>query len=383
MAPFAIWVMAQHKDGAGRFATALRRFQRRLRMSLFVRSLPPACSCALAAVDVGCLVLRPAAAFAILACTGVLLLTILAAWLVALVRTPSLSTTAGVLDRRARWDDRAVTALQFAAAGDAVARLIVGETTTRLERTPVSVLPLDVSRPWRWGAVAVLGVTGLIVVGLHRLNTGSLSLRASASSVAAPSAQAGRANTRQGSSNAAHTSDEQTAAGPAHPDTRMTAAQKVNGGDATRALGDTRPTAGSTAMPPTGAAQGMSQSDRVGSASVGRTDGAAPARGAPDGDLAGGGDASRTGTVAASVAGRGARGATRSAVAGGGVAGGALARDGAAPTTSRSASRVLSSADARRAYARAEAATVRERVPPRLRSYVRDYFLAIRPQPTP
>jgi hypothetical protein len=383
MAPFAIWVPVQHRVAPGTFASALRRFQRRLRISVFARSVPVTCVCALAASDVGCLILRPTASFAILACAGALVFSLLAAWLVALIRTPSLSATARVLDRRGHWDDRAVTALQFAVAGDAVSRLIVEETTARLETTPVSLLPLDVSEPWRWGAVAVLAVSGLIVVSLDQIDAGSSSILASRPSSAAPSAQAGRTNARQGSSSGAHTGDERMADAPEHADTAIAAAQKAKGVEA-GAAGDARAGVGSTATQPGSATEDMHQLDRVGSASARRTEAAATARGTSDGDRAGGGDGSRAATAALSAAGRGARGATRSATTGGGVAGGALARDGAAPTVSTSpANGVLDATDFRRAYARAEAAISRERVPPRLRSYVRDYFLAIRPQATP
>jgi hypothetical protein len=385
MAPFAIWVMVQRRVAPGTFASTLRRFQRRLRISVFARSVPITGVCALAAVDVGCLVLRPTVSVAILACAGALVFTLLAAWLVALIRTPSLSATARVLDRRARLDDRAVTALQFAAAGDAVSRLIVEETRARLETTPVSRLPLDVSGPWRWGAVAVLAVSGLIVIGLDQPNAGSSSMQpAGPSSAAAPSTRATRANARQGSSSATRTGDERMAGAPEHPETTLTAAQKVKGGDDSAAVGDPRAGVGNTATQPGSATQDGEPLDRVGSASAPRTEAAATARGTSDGDRGGGGDASRADTAALSAAGRGGRGATRSATTGGGVAGGALARDGAAPKASASpANSVLGTSDFRRAYARAEAAIGRERVPPRLRSYVRDYFLAIRPQPTP
>jgi len=370
----------QPRVHAGTFAAALKPFQRRLRRSMFIKRIPITCAFALAAFDVASLTLGPRPSVAILWCIGALAACVLSALAIAWIRTPSLSETARALDRHARLDDRAVTALQFASADDDVSRLVVGEAMARLETTPVTVLPFDVSARWGWGALGVLAASGLIVISLGRPDVRSSSLPEFGASQAGPSAQAERANSRQGSARGIRTGDG-TAATPERPDA-LTAARRTNGNEDSGQSGAARAHAGNSRTESDTTAGDRDQRIQSGSSSRQRAEAGSTSRSTSDGERGGCGDTSRAAVLGAG--GRGARGATRDSTSGGGVAGGALARDDAAPTGAASpVTTVLSTAGYRSAYARAEAALTRERVPPRFRSYVRDYFLAIRPRPSP
>jgi hypothetical protein len=370
----------QPKGQTGAFAATLRPFQRRLRKSLFVRTCFVASAFAIAAVDVICLILRQEAVVAILGLIGAFAFSLLLSWAIAVARTPSLSETARVIDRHARLDDRAVTALQFAPDGDAVSRLIVDEATMRLEATPVSTLPAQLSPRWRWTAVGVLAVSALIVIGLGQVNARPSSVVSFEESTASSSA-ADRSNTRHGSSRAVQATDV-TAGAAQQTDAPPIDARKLNGAEGSSTPGTARTAVERTAAEQATVSGDRDQLDRAGSASLQRAEVATTSRGTSDSSRAAGVDASRTGTGPLSAGGRGAQGITRDSTGGGGVSGGALTPGNAGPFPAPPPmSTALHATDYRGAYARAEAAMARERVPPRLRSYVRDYFLAIRKQP--
>jgi hypothetical protein len=367
----------QPRVPADAFAAALKPFQRRLRRSMFVKCVPITCAFAFAAFDVASLTFGPEPSLTILGCIGALAAGVLSAWAIAWLRTPSLSETARALDRHARLDDRAVTALQFASVDDEMSRLVVREAMVRLETTPVTVLPFDVSARWGWSALGVLAASGLIVISLGRRDVRSSSVPEFGASQAGPSAQAQRANARQGSARGVQTGDG-TAATPERPDA-LAAARRTNGSEDSGQSSAARAHAGSSPTESDSATGDRDQRNQSGSSTGQRAEAGSTSRGTSDGERAGGGDISRAAVLGAG--GRGARGATRhSTTTGGGVAGGAVAQDNAVPTVAASVNPVLSGAEYRSAYARAESAIARERVPPRLRSYVRDYFLAIRPQ---
>ena len=357
--------------------SALRRFQRRLRLAAFTRYLTVAIALALVAVDVIVLGSPPDAAL-VMAFTTSFAFAVVAAVALAILRTPSLPDTARIVDRRLLLQDRAVSALQFSGATDPIARIVVEEAASRLEIVPLSRLPLSIPMTARWLAASALLVSMAIVVSREGLPGAAIP---SGSGAAATDSggrlqhpQTGRGNT--GATVATNqrggaTTARSTPSGDA-PQQPVTSAQR---GAATNPGQSDRVTAQNpTDQNPAGAMSSSTRPDpRVAAAGNAASTAQGRARGSATLN-APASPASGPGAAAAGAAGR----------AGGGVRDGALVAGGTLPAQAASPpSTDRRTAAYAAAYARAEAAVPAERVPVDLRSYVRADFLAIRPGSNP
>jgi hypothetical protein len=280
-----------------------------------------------------------------------------------------------------RLENRAVTALQFVAAADAASRLVVADAARRLETIPTSVLPLGGSASPRWAAAAALAISTLVVIGFRdRAAQPPAAGTAGESSSDAP-AQGGRAGTQQTAASRGSAGDGRLVAARGPDGAPLAPAQDANQSASSEASSDTRPRTrnGSDAASLDDASGRPAAAVADSNRRAENPSTSERASGARDGvDANGARGAASTGAAA----GRGAGAAARRGPAGGGVADGVLTGVAAergipAPLPANG----LQAAEYRRAYARAEAAMAKERIPPRLRPYVRDYFLALRPEP--
>lgn len=297
--------------------THLGRFRRRAVVAIFVRTLVWT-----AGLAVFVAVFLPQVTFGwMVAAAGAVTTAITAA------RVPSRRATAVALDRVLHLQDHAITAVHCAPAGDAFSQLVVRDAIRRL--APVGVAT---AFPWRIDRAALIApiLAGLVAAAAGMPQGSWLKTRTAPVTAIAGAPNRSPATTR------------------AVADSRAdaTAADAIR----ERAARDTTRNVDSTA-----------------------TNGTKPSEPRPSASIT-----SIAGTPSAGAAGlgRGASTAQPSTVAGG-VAGGTEARDAPAVTAPADATYP---AAYRAARIDAEAAIVRDRIPPERRTYVRQYFHAIRPQ---
>jgi hypothetical protein len=275
----------------------------------------------------------------------------------ALVRRPTLRLTARAVDERAHLRDRVVTAFQCRAGSDAISRLVLRDAIAHLDSvSPAAAFPLRLPR-----AVPTIGA---LAVGVPLAVAAVISLLPpSPVRSALPSTLA-------------------DAMPPPGARIERDAAMSDRSGRRSTATADARVT--TETIPP-------SEVERATQPQAGRppssTSAATPGSPQPDADTPAGGPGTRggrgpgqsVGTAAPADAGIAAAAAGGPAEGRGGVGAG---RGGAAPADSTAGT---STGDRSRdggyaaAWAAAEAALPQERIPPRLREYVRRYFSAIRP----
>lgn len=367
-----------NNDSSAILVSAMRRFQRRLRLAAFTRYLTVASALALVVVDV--IVLGSFQDLALVAAfTTSLAFAAVASVVLAILRTPSLPDTARIVDRTLRLQDRAVSALQFSRTTDPIARIVVEDAASRLEAVPLSRLPLSISMTARWLGASAL-IVSMAIVGVREGPRPDATIR-SGSGVATtdPGGRPQNPQPRYGETGATTATNQGGGATvarstPAGDAPQQLGASAQRGGPGTAEPSDRVAAEDPTDQNPTGPVSSSSQPDpRVAAA------GSAPssAQGRASGSATLNGPAS-----AASGPGAAAAGAARRA--GGGVRDGALVASGSRPAQAAPPpSTDRRTAAYAEAYARAEAAVPPERVPADLRSYVRAYFLAIRPGSNP
>jgi hypothetical protein len=361
------------EDSRAQLTSALRRFQRRLRLREFVRVLPIAMAVALAAAAAA--VWFGTAALFALAIS--LVFAAAAAAGVAAVRTPSLERSAQIVDCELGLQDRTVSALQFSGMDDAISQLVVGDGASRLQRQPVTALAVSVPAFGRWAAIAAAALFAIVAV-VHENSQPAQSGAHSGPGIAGqagltqsrPPASPGRSAAQDAANQAEAPPDSATASAPRQT-SRLGGPPRAGERSGANAADTLKPETDETvaATPPVSRAAG------AGAPGAAQTEGAGasgPAR-------------ARSQTSASSPpqgAGRGAGAAEGHQNSAGGVAGGELGEN-KAPTAAVVPPPVdRHSAAYATAYTRAEAATSAERIPAPLRAYVRAYFLAIRP-PSP
>jgi hypothetical protein len=363
--------MAAESSNA-RLQLALRPFQRRLRRRAAARYLPVAGAIALVAATI-------ATWFSMNAFTALLfaaVFAVAAACALAFIRTPTIAATARIVDAELQLQDRTVSALQFSALDDAIARLVVNEGISRLQSQKSASLRVTVPARGRWLCLAA----ALLFVVVFVARDGSSSAPASPSQSGAAVTTSRGASQRGGTPTAAAASAPAGAAretpslsgaGSTTPETRRPETQR----NAERAGATERRDSSAHADNATGSP----------AATAATTDAMRPApAGAGAAQNAGQGGAATALASNPSGPGRGAGAAGGRERAAGGVAGAKLAGTNPQPTPGASAARGdRRDAAYAAAYARAESATAAEHVPVRLRSYVRAYFLAIRPGSQP
>ncbi len=347
-------VAAIDVDAANAAFELLRRCRRRLVVVGAVRRAGIALPFAIVLSETVALVARPAAVglwAMIAAAVGLALIAALGA---AMASAPSLRDTAAALDARLRLQDRMVTALQVAKDDDPMAALVLRDVASRTASvSPSQTFPFEPPAHFHAIGAATIVMSTIFVVA----------------SVISPAWRMGRAS-RVGS--------------PVSGGAQRSRGARV---ETQQPAANTAPSA--SAPRPTGAPQiaARAAEPAVGR-DLGRTPaglrGAAPPRGsdaasAHDGREAPGG----TVPTGAAVAGRGAAGASAEAVrTAGGVKGESLRTGAGAAADESPVDAPLSPAYAARyrtASARAQAAIAQERVPAGLATYVKNYFIAIRP----
>ena len=355
-----------------RLHRALRPFQRRLRLRLAGRYLPTTAAIALGAAAIGTWFSMDAATTLLAAAMSA----VAVACALAFVRTPTLAATARTVDSELHLQDRTVSALQFSAVDDAIARLVVNEGISRLQAQKPAALRLTVPARGRW--LCLGGAVLFVVVFVARDR--------SSPAPASPAQGSAAVTTSRESSPRGTTAT--AAAAPASPGEGRETPSASEAGNA---------------VPQTGRGEAPRTAERAGSSE--RRDGstqvpddatgspASPsatadaARPSPAGAGAGqAGGQGGSGTASASNPsgpGRGAGAAGGREQAAGGVAQGELTTSPQPMPTAPASFADRRDASYPAAYARAESATAADHVPVRLRSYVRAYFLAIRPGSQP
>ena len=361
------------------FVAGLRRFQRRLRLRAFFRhaflavAIATACDAAFvsfARIDNPAILVASSLVLAVLAAYG---------W--AVRRTASLPATARIVDRELKLQDRATSALEFLHGTDAVSRLVVADASSRLELLPVSSLPLSVPRSSRRVA-ALTALSALIFMVLaSSMRESPTGVTSSASgrpdrASADVDGRSPRPSAAQPAARAAGDGREPRVAAPSSDlqptppmgmaaDAAKTTAANRDPRDVTLPKDVTSPDAVPSSAPErTGLRPG--------------TDAAASSRNDPRANTPPG----STANSALSARGQGARAPSTAQAGGGGISGGALADKPAGVSRSaRTGGSRRQSTPYAMAHARAEAALATEHIPVGLRSYVRAYFVAIRPSP--
>ncbi len=368
-------------------ARALEPFRRRRRRVLAVRFVGTALALSVVAAEALALAFDTSATHSVWLVAGATAAAVVAGLSAAAVRTPSLSETARLLDRRASLKNRAAAGLQFVQHDDPMARLVVRDAVRRIEGLdPTVVFPREAPGGAQW-LVAAVAISTLILgvnawrAGMAPLAGGARSgglLVPGAPNQASPGAPAAR-QTAVALAQPAQAPETAAVPGmPASPPRESTpSAAGAPPGLTTPANAAAAPLSqpALTASPATSGVPPDRSPFPVGAAADARRTAAAP--GAP----------SARGAAPAGSGGRGAgaEGAVESGASheGGGVKGGSVEAGAVpAPRPAGEAGR-LSAVEYRAAWARAQAALADERVPPPLRDYVRRYFAAIRSPRTP
>ena len=357
---------------------ALQRFRRRLRLRAFVLHVPVATAIAMV-VDVALVATRHTDAVPSLLARS-LVLAAVAAYVVTLFRTPSLSATARIVDRELGLQDRATSGLEFLGTMDTISRLVVADASSRLTAIPVSRLALTVPPPARWAIASTVAISMLLLVmPANSTRKSAADSLVAMAATAGPAVEGARGRSARmpvatsvpGAITQAAERELSVSALPlsnrmADPRIGATADAAAHAIEATTVRNDATKTDVSGARHDAPAAAPDHRTLGPGANSTNRAPGRAPA--------------AEDATSAAFARGRGARAPSRAEASGGGVSNAALA--GGGPGALRSTWAGINGRQSpayAAAYARAEAATRSDRVPPNLRSYVRAYFVAIRP----
>jgi hypothetical protein len=304
--------------------------------------------------------------------------------LAAVQRTPTLADTAALIDRTQRLESRAATGLQFADQNDVVSLLVLRDATARLAACdPALVFPVELPRRWPWMLASAAVISVLLAVAVERRESrrpaGSLGDAISAGGAPARSpagasqvASASSSSTPRVEPAAPTTSARQDSKPPV--DANAPIANRSTSASAPRAAGDT----GSAPPPdrqPSSTRLGDPAPADVAAASI--RPGEEPARQASRGASSSG----AAGSTAGGAGGAGTGTARNEGKGAGGIKGGTLTSSLGDPAPADAAVPMTPTSPRYRTdWAKGQAAIARERVPPALRKYVRDYFAAIRPR---
>ncbi len=374
-------------------AARVRLFRRRLWLIAFVRTWPAATAVAVMAAAAAALAIRRLDGDRVALLVGAMIVATVFAAVAARRRTGGIADAAATLDRRFGLANRIVTALEFGAQGDDVARLIAEDAASRLGRRRPEDLPLEAPRHLGWI------VTGFIVLAVAFVAAGRSTTTAGdaitsqgvlADGAGAPTAIGGRTATAPSSSRGASAvaGDERRLA-DARSEDPLTPSSPKSGAAADvpprRAdAGDAQPSASSSPSPSSSPPSAPSRDSAAVSsprrtAALSGSDGRSPGREAAAAAAASSGRERATGDDRG--AGAGATGVRGTASGAGGVSGAAAQRS---PDESQVHGRSNEPREtAAAAWNRAESALARERLPVGLRGYVHDYLVAIRPGSRP
>ena len=364
------------------------RCRRRLRWLLFVRHASVAVSMSAVAAAV-IVVLRADRANAIAWLGGALVLGVAGAACAAAWRAPGQRSTAAALDNELQLEDRVATALQFLSHDDPVAGLIVRDATARVaDIVPAQVFRLDVRVTRRVlllpAAAAVLAVALALVPEARR---GAAAARSGGVSIGTGAARLVSAS-RDGEKHESAPQPSPLATSVAASGDKTDAVQRTS---AEREGAESRPpsdtdaetaflTEGSPEPSPEFARRPIATDRTPAEAGSGGEDSHGSGGGAATTErrvIDPGAPASRTG--AGSIGGSGIAPIDPQERNGGGIRGGVGSRDFVDGQQIRRAMEPPYAAHYRAAWARVQGSFGRNNVPPSLRTYLRDYFVAIRP----
>ncbi len=374
--------MTERQPAASReLLRLLGTYRRRLQFLTFTRSLLPC----LAAVCAGLVTLGVVVPFtprhAVLSVGWSAALVIVTAVAIALARTPSLRTTAEIVDARLGLANLSTTALQFSEQEDSVSRLVVASANERLSAHAPKELSAHAPSAIRWLMPALVSCVVVAALFVTKSPSPRLTPQASTSAAAGDRVVAGQQAAAQNAA-AASSADsraprrETTASAVPQPNAAARTSEHATGSE-------------QRSVPETGDSSAPTASSQSGDATTRRA--AETTRAEHDGGLRRDGASDRSGkdarSVASSVAdshrgGRSAASADRPVIGwikgAGGVDGATPARDRSF-TASAPAESAAYVAEYRAGAARAESAVARARVATEVRTLVRDYFMAIRP----
>jgi uncharacterized membrane protein YgcG len=354
----------------------IRRCRHRIRLVLFLRQAAFIAS-AIAIILAAVVYLRPSSSHVLYVWLGAAA-SLISAAAVAWWRTPTARETAMELDRRLSLEDGVVAALQVQGSSAAVAPLIVRDVLLRLtDVRPGQVFPFDSRTP-----------AALMTISMTLLLLATLPDRSSAPRARASGAAVASSSDATPIDPAAQRQNAPSGERPASAQAASEQSQSRGAADAARAPSD-EPADRTTTSPaerkdetPSPDAAGLTPVPAGTRARDAATRAAERGPSAiPGAGESGGGSASRgsSGGLGGSTAGgAGASGLNLASEASGsgGIRGGTLTGpQGARPLPT--ATQPGFAARIREARQRAETALARDEVPPHLRSYIHDYFLAI------
>jgi hypothetical protein len=303
------------------------------------------------------------------------------------LRSPTLAATATIVDRRWNLLDRATTALELADQSDTVSNLVLADAVARLaEHSPHELRYEPVHRlP---AAVTVVGVVSILLLirGGSTNTVPSASRPAEGSGPGVTAAPSGRPRQERAQAQAATTASRSTGAvasrqaDVSQPEGPRERAGEVGAGEPVQRL-----TSGETGAPH----EGNTPASGV-RALAGHTDAARPEPGAgisrgagPGGDRDAPSAEQRSSGASGSGRGGSSRAEAEAARVAGGAQGGQLRGSAAGPGSAAPGGSAGFAARYRSAAKQVESAIEQERIPAQRRTYVRDYFLAIRPVEQP
>lgn len=337
----------------------LRRCRRRLNFVAAVRYAGVTLPIAIVSSEAMAFVARPAPPMLAILIATTIGIALAAALIAAMIGAPSLRDAAAALDARLRLQDRMVTALHVSKDDDAMARLVLRDAASRVADTsPSQTFPFE--PPARFGAIVAGTVSisvAFAIAGAAVSPAWRIERARGAGSAATGGAQQGRASRP----------------GPQQPGVRVAPSPSGPRPSSAPQVTASQVTARGT-EPAVGRDLGRTPAGLKATASRGGTHSASASA---DRDVPG-----STVAAGAPAAGRGAAAETQGPVhAAGGVKGESL-RTAASAAEASVADSPLGPAYAARhrtASARAQAAIAQERVPAGLATYVKNYFIAIRP----
>jgi hypothetical protein len=375
----------QHGSDSVALATHLARYRQRFALVSFARAVCIVASVALPAVAVVGVQSGTAAATRVAALLAAVLTSIGAAAAVAFAQRPALGSLARTLDRRLQLDERVSAALEHGRHDEPIVSLIVADAVRRLETaTPAAVFPMDIARVAGVATAALAVALVMTTVDISRRETTPVTGEGAASSTGPNAAAASSSEERRSTSAPRRAAGTPTTAEPtiAAPTASDDASLKQPGteadrtrdsGESSAAASSTQNTASTTSVraqtPETGSRGTASNETAVGSdAAIADRSGRDPRQAA---DVFG----AARGARGSGGAGRADEAAKSNA---GGVGGGLLGAGAATSLLPASALQPWQTpARLRLLRAQADAAMSRDDIPPDLRKYVRDYFLAL------
>lgn len=359
------------------FARQFGRFRRRMAMVVFVRYGLAAAATALVGAQGIAIFVQPSLNGALRWFVAGSVVAFIASAVAALAQTRPSRSIAIALDRRLGLEDRVLSAVQFSGQGDEVSRLVVADAAARMAALGPGAVPWQAPPGGLWLLGAVL--CSSMALGVRVMGTSADQSPAAAGGIVIPGG-------RPSASASANPSVRSPGGVPS--ETVRASGNPVRSSPVAGGAPEASGAAGIAAAQPSSPADQARPAEQTGddSASVARDNAGirVPSTGERRASSASGGDgqSGRGGTQPTAGGGRNGLGGNTPGAPDpsgrGGAQGGALTSVGGHEVLPRNPDAGSYDMRYRAAVAHAEAAIAQQRVPPRLRAYVRDYFVGIR-----